>query len=243
MAVYRLADLTVQVDGASEYTGRAMSRYQADAAAAGKPDIFVSVTPEVVERERRLEGDEFSREYLECMSVYREFCEQALFYDVLFFHASAVALDGNAYLFTGPSGIGKSTHARMWRKAFGKSVLMINDDKPLLRFRPDGVYAYGTPWDGKHHLNTDIRLKVKGVCILEQASWNEIRRVSFPESHDMILSQAFHTENWDHRQAVKKMINLLLNRVPVYRLKCTASTQAACLARQVMEQGDGRAWK
>ena len=219
MAVYRLADLTVQVDGASEYTGRAMSRYQADAAAAGKPDIFVSVTLEVVERERRLEGDEFSREYLECMSVYREFCEQALFYDVLFFHASAVALDGNAYLFTGPSGIGKSTHARMWRKAFGKSVLMINDDKPLLRFRPDGVYAYGTPWDGKHHLNTDIRLKVKGVCILE------------------------HAENWDHRQAVKKMINLLLNRVPVYRLKCTASTQAACLARQVMEQGDGRAWK
>ena len=43
-----------------------------------------------------------------------------------------------------------------------KKLLMINDDKPLLRFWPDGVYAYGTPWDGKHHLNTDIRLKVKG---------------------------------------------------------------------------------
>ena len=243
MAVYRLADLTVQVEGASEYTGRAMSRYQADAATAGRPDIFVSVTPEMVERERRLEGEKFSREYLEYMAVYRAFCEKALFYDVLFFHSAAVALDGNAYLFTGPSGIGKSTHARMWREAFGKSVLMINDDKPLLRFRENGVYVYGTPWDGKHHLNTDIRLKVKGVCILEQASFNEIRKISFPEAHDRILSQAFHAEDWEYRQTVKQMINQLLNRIPVYRLRCTPSTQAACLARQMMEQGEERIWR
>ena len=238
MAVYRLADLILQVDGANEYTSRVLSRYQADAAKAGKPDIFVSVTSDMVDREQRIEGERFSRDYLECMAVYRAFCEQTLRYDVLFFHASAVALDGEAYLFTGPSGIGKSTHARMWREAFGKEVVMINDDKPLLRFRPDGVYAYGTPWDGKHHLNTDIRLKIKGICLLEQAESNRLQKISFAEAHDRILSQSFHAEQWEQRQKAGNMINLLLNQVPVYRLECNISPQAAWVARQGMKDAE-----
>ena len=113
---------------------------------------------------------------------------------------------------------------------------MINDDKPLLRFWPDGVYAYGTPWDGKHHLNTDIRLKVKAICILEQAAENEIEKVSFSEAHDVILEQSFHACCWEHKQAVKQMVSLLLNRLSVYRLKCNISTQAAWTAYWGMEK-------
>lgn len=236
MAVYRLADLLVRVEGAGKYTSRMLSGYQVEAAPCRRPDIFVSVTRDMVERERQIEGGFFDDNYLECMAVYRAFCEKALCCDVLFFHASAVALDGEAYLFTGPSGIGKSTHARMWREAFGKEAVMINDDKPLLRFWPDGVYAYGTPWDGKHHLNTDIRLKVKAICILEQAAENEIEKVSFSEAHDVILEQSFHACSWEHEQAVKQMVSLLLNRLSVYRLKCNISTQAAWTAYWGMEK-------
>ena len=72
MAVYRLADLILQVDGANEYTSRVLSRYQADAAKAGKPDIFVSVTSDMVDREQRIEGDRFSRDYLELEAKKKE---------------------------------------------------------------------------------------------------------------------------------------------------------------------------
>ena len=34
-----------------------------------------------------------------------QFCHQLLNYDGLYLHASAVALDGRAYLFSGPSGM------------------------------------------------------------------------------------------------------------------------------------------
>lgn len=54
-------------------------------------------------------------------------------YDGLFFHSSALMLDGKAYLFSAPSGTGKSTHTALWQRHFGGRVQMINDDKPIIR--------------------------------------------------------------------------------------------------------------
>lgn len=48
-------------------------------------------------------------------------------------------IDGKAYMFSAPSGTGKSTHAKLWRDCFGDRVTMINDDKPLIKFREDGI--------------------------------------------------------------------------------------------------------
>ena len=36
-----------------------------------------------------------------------------------YLHSSAVELDGRAYLFSGKSGVGKSTHTRLWQQIFG----------------------------------------------------------------------------------------------------------------------------
>ena len=75
MAVYRLADLLVRVEGAGKYTSRMLSGYQVEAAPCRRPDIFVSVTRDMVERERQIEGGFFDDNYLECMAVYRAFWE------------------------------------------------------------------------------------------------------------------------------------------------------------------------
>ncbi|MFR5584255.1 MAG: hypothetical protein ACLTLQ_10945 [[Clostridium] scindens] len=49
-------------------------------------------------------------------------------------HASAVEVDGKAYLFSADSGTGKSTHTKQWQNYFGKErALIINDDKPAIR--------------------------------------------------------------------------------------------------------------
>ena len=51
---------------------------------------------------------------------------------------------------------------------------MVNDDKPLLQITKNGVIAYGTPWDGKHHLSSNIAVPLKAICILTRASENHI---------------------------------------------------------------------
>ena len=98
----------------------------------------------------------FTDEYLESLALYENLTQLLLSRDVLQFHCSALAMDGRAYLFTAPSGTGKSTHARLWRQVFGPRVTMINDDKPLVRRQTDGSWrVYGTPYGGKHNLQTN----------------------------------------------------------------------------------------
>lgn len=54
-------------------------------------------------------------------------------YGGFFLHASAVALDGAAYLFSADSGTGKSTHTGLWMDCFGQErAQIINDDKPAV---------------------------------------------------------------------------------------------------------------
>ncbi len=237
MMIYRLADLTVGVEGAGDYTRSLMKNYENHEPFRGLPQIRIAVTSEMIRKERKLEGEGFSDEYLESIAVYRAFCEQALNFDVFFFHASAVAKDGEAYLFSGPSGAGKSTHAEMWRKTFGNSVIMVNDDKPLIRFFGRRAVVYGTPWDGKRHLNTNICLPVKGICFLSKGRQNRIRRLSYREAIDLVEGETFRAAAWEHKRKNEMLASQLLNSVPVYSLTCDISEQAAVTAYMGMHSG------
>ncbi|MFR9603773.1 MAG: hypothetical protein SNG02_07895 [Rikenellaceae bacterium] len=65
-------------------------------------------------------------------------------HNTLLLHASAILKDGNAHLFIGKSGTGKSTHSRMWQEAFADAELL-NDDHPVVRCHEGGeVVAYGS---------------------------------------------------------------------------------------------------
>ena len=83
-------------------------------------------------------------------------------------------MDGAAYLFTAPSGTGKSTHTRLWREVFGDRVWMINDDKPMLRISENLVTAYGTPWNGKHHISRNASAPLKAIVQLNRGKENII---------------------------------------------------------------------
>ena len=63
--------------------------------------------------------------------LYTKICERMLSdFEGIFFHSSALELDGEGYLFTALSGTGKSTHTRNWRRLFGEKVTMINASTP-----------------------------------------------------------------------------------------------------------------
>ena len=87
-------------------------------------------------------------------SMLRAACSQALVpYGVLSFHASAVELDEKAYMFLGPSGTGKSTHAALWRSAFSGCTLLNDDNRICLRQsveRQDTLLSAPCPSFGRH---------------------------------------------------------------------------------------------
>lgn len=158
-----------------------------------------------------------------------QFYWNLLRFDGLMLHASAVALEGRAYLFSGPCGRGKSTQSALWQRVFGAKAVVFNDDKPALR-RLDGCwYAYGTPWCGKDGVNRNQKWPLGGVCFLEKADGNAIRRLSAAEALPLVLAQTPHCLGPQHMDALLRSLDALLRSVPMFLLKNRADGDAAIL--------------
>lgn len=154
-----------------------------------------------------------------------------------YLHASAVAKDGRAFLFSGRSGMGKSTHTRLWQQEFGAETIVFNDDKPALRYL-DGVwYAYGTPWCGKDGINSNMKVPLAGICFLKQAPHNRIRRLTEAEVLQRILPQTLwmYTEPERVAQVMAHMDQLITN-IPVFELENRPEAAAAQLSYTTMRQ-------
>ena len=178
-----------------------------------------------------------TRETVAYMESAYQFYLQMLNYGGFYIHASAVVRDGKAYLFSGHSGVGKSTHVRLWIDTFGGDTRVINDDKPALRYI-DGVwYAYGTPWCGKDGININEKVPVAGLCFLKQSNKNAIRRLSSAEALTKVLGQTIFRFS-DESLADRLMVNLdlFLANIPVFELENLPNSDAALLSYETMSR-------
>ena len=107
----------------------------------GKEKADITIRTELFSSECYPEG--MDKESIEYMETGKQFYCSLIFYEGSMLHASAVELDGKAYLFSGDSGAGKSTHTKLWQTVFGESAIVFNDDKPALRCVDGKWYAYG----------------------------------------------------------------------------------------------------
>ena len=141
-----------------------------------KPEFFIEVTGEDLIRQQVLLDQEadaeglrrrkFTDPFLERTVIQEKIAEKLLERNTLLLHGSTVAVDSQAYLFTAPCGTGKSTHTRLWREVFRDRAVMVNDDKVFLQLRQEGVWAYGSPWTGKHGIGNNISAPLKGSVIV-----------------------------------------------------------------------------
>lgn len=208
------------------------------------PDFSITILPKdlafeqaAADEEAREEGlrlRKFSEPFLERAAIQRKIAEQLLRCDTLLFHGSTVALDGEAYLFTARCGTGKSTHTRLWREVFGPRAVMVNDDKPFLRVTQQGVLACGSPWSGKHGLDTNITVPLKGICILERGMENRIRRILPEEAMPMLLHQSGSPLSPDLLPQYRALVSALSIKVPLWKMECTKDPQAALVAHNAM---------
>lgn len=233
--IYTFAGITVKASYRYEETGRYLSKYES----AGKPKFRLKVSDrDIVWEEQKSisEGMDYgnARWLYEAMNILRKFSVMAVDEGVLLFHASAVMVEGEAYLFAAPSGTGKSTHARLWRKVLGEKVTVINDDKPFLKRAGGAWYAYGSPWNGKHRLGNAIKAPVKAICFLEQGAENEIGRIGAEEGFPRLCKQVYFPER---RAQCERVVQLTgeLSQLPMYKMKCTVSEEAAKMSYRTLK--------
>lgn len=146
------------------------------------------------------------------------------------FHAAVVSHEGKGYMFLGPSGTGKSTHARLWLKYIDGTAL-VNDDNPVVRLADDGLpVVYGSPWSGKTPCYRNVSYPLGGIVLLSQAPYNKIHRLGGIHAYASLVA-SISGKRWDSRVAdgLHATENALASTVPVWHLECLPDEEAAKL--------------
>ena len=182
-----------------------------------EPDFYICVEQQDIDRERQLwkslrKDGAFEDSILELQALQRLLTEHLIARDVLLMHGAAIALEGSTYLFTAPSGTGKTTHAFSWL-AKCPAAFPVNGDKPFIRFssKGDPPLACGSPWAGKECMYTDSMVPLKSVILMERAEENSIRPVSFTEAFPALLLQTYRPED---EELVRGTLRLLRRLCP-----------------------------
>ncbi len=222
----RIAELTVEIPTAGGLAPRCKD-YMINS--ADIPDIIIddSLYPYDSFPDRLREAIEYTHSGL-------QFYRQLLDLGGMMLHSSAVEYDGYAYLFSGPSGMGKSTHTGLWCRTL-EGARVINDDKPALR-KMNGIwYAYGTPWSGKSSLNVNTKAKVAGICFLERGTENKIRRLSKKEALINIIAQTTRKKLTEIRMdSMLSCVERILEDIPVFEMECLPDENAVLTAYGAM---------
>ncbi len=205
-----------------------------NALTAPETDITVRITQDDIDHECELaEKEDLCRvtdAYLETLALARKVAAGLLNYDTILFHASCIAVDGEGYCFAAPSGVGKSTHTWLWRDLLGDRVIYINDDKPFLKIAETGVTAYGSPWDGGHHLSSNLSVPVRAVYLLSRGEKNIVKDLDADEAYPLLLAQIYRPHDEEALKKILPLTDLLCRSVELFSLECNMEPEAAMTA-------------
>lgn len=135
-------------------------------------------------------------------------------------HASALAYNDKAFLFTALSGVGKSTHSRRWREAFGDMVTMINDDRPYLKVKNGSVYVYSHPQAGKHGIYTNTHFPVLVIGKLIRDKNNYVKKIPEYQAFPYLAQQSFTMDTPQLTGKILKLIRKIVQIVEFYEIHC-----------------------
>lgn len=147
-------------------------------------------------------------------------------------HAACVRTHLGGILFSGPSGIGKSTQAQLW--CDNRGARQINGDRPILSRDGEGWLAWGSPYAGSSRCHINESCPVTAIIMLRQAEECSLRRLSQSEAFRAVWA-GLTVCGWDRAfvETASSLTIELIASVPVLEFACTPDQQAV----DYLEQG------
>lgn len=180
-----MAGITVAIDNKYEYIKALSEEHMTE----GDADITLSAAPSEIELQMKNLG--VSADYAESVVIYTSLAEMLFRYDAFLMHAVALEYRGEVYLISAKSGVGKTTHASLWKRAFGNDVRVLNGDKPLIRKIDGKFYASGTMWRGKEREGGVGTLPIRAIYYLERGTENEAATLGAAESAKSLIKHIY----------------------------------------------------
>lgn len=231
MIKIKFADLAIGIDNKYRNIELLAKDYLTDE----EPLFTVSVTPKDIEEERISSNTDYSPAYYESIIAYRKIAEILPEYDAFLFHGSVMELGGKAYVITAHSGVGKTTHTKLWLSEFGDEVSILNGDKPTLRIIDGIPYACGTPWQGKENYGKNDMKPLAGIVFLSRAELNRAYEIEPKEAVIRFMSQIYLPKK--SKVSLAKTLSLadfVMKRAKLVHLECNMDSEAAHVCRRAL---------
>ena len=155
-------------------------------------------------------------------------------HDMIVLHSASLLYRDRAWLFSGHSGAGKSTHTSLWKEHC--HVPLINGDLNLLSMENGRPMVHGLPWCGTSGIVDTRSYPLGGILLIKKAAQNHI--VSLDDSHaQLLVSQRLISPAWTE-SLLQKNLSLVAGIAPhilICRLHCTKAPEAVETAKQAID--------
>jgi hypothetical protein len=133
----------------------------------------------------------------------------------LLIHSSCVIDKGEAYMFAGHSGAGKSTAAKL-----SQPRELLSDEATIVKITPDRIMVFNSPFRSElEGTGAEERSPLVGIYMLNQAIQNKIIPLSKSNGLLHLMDKIFY---WSHCTAETRnilgLLQDLVNAVPIYEL-------------------------
>lgn len=156
-------------------------------------------------------------------------CEQRIL-----FHAACIDTEVGGIVFSGPSGIGKSTQADLWCNL--EKAKLINGDRVIIRKKDFEWLAYGSPYAGSSGCYVNESCPLRAIVILKKASECRIRRLKGIEAFRKVY-EGLTINSWD-KEFVTRACDIameMISEIPVYELECLPDKSAVDILKNELE--------
>ena len=220
----KIANKVIEINAFNETT----KKYCLSFLSEEEPKYTITMTKEDLENEASNSSDGKVYVNEEISALYRKIADLLVEDGVIVFHSSAISVDGQGFLITARSGVGKSTHAKNLSDYIGGSFKYINDDKPLLKVNDNDVIVFSSPWNGKERRGNNISAPLKAILFLSRGDTNSYRKiVNKEEIYIKMLSQIYLPKEKSKREKALIIADKLLKNVNFYEINVTKDIESA----------------
>lgn len=236
MRSYKIARLIVHMQPRYKKMSRLMQPYEIPH--TERADMVIDCT-EAFLRQKHAEHPHLSLEEIENIFTLSAFSGQLLAYNAMVLHGPALAFRGKGYIFSADSGVGKSTHTALWQQYFGKEkVVILNDDKPVIRLIDDEFWVFGSPWCGETDIQTNLGVPLAAVVFLKRGEKNQIQKLT--HTGQLVFSLLAQTRRYREEAEADRALDWMerfIQSVRFYTMGCNMDIQAAEVAANAIVEG------
>ena len=154
-------------------------------------------------------------------------------HDAFILHAAYIVYNGQAILFTAPSGTGKSTQAAFWQTERGAEI--INGDRVLVTRRNGRFFANGIYVSGTSGISKNRTVPIGSVVLLEQGDSNEKSDISPRMLFLRLLCEcSYDMKSFEQCEKITKLVADMINTVPVLCYRCKKSPDAVAALERIL---------